>query len=63
MKLVVPFFVAAVTAALLVPFIPAPAEAQFPAESTIPMKQRKGRKIAQGPEGPTPRTKDGSIPT
>ncbi len=62
MKLVVPFFAVAVTAAFLVPFIPAPADAQFPAESTIPMKQRKGRKIAKGPDGPTPRTKDGKHP-
>ena len=62
MRLVVPFFAVAVTAAFLVPFIPAPADAQFPAESTIPMKQRKGRKIAKGPDGPTPRTKDGKHP-
>ncbi len=61
MKLVVPFFAVAVTAALLVPFIPAPANGQFPAESTVPMKQRKGRRIAKGPDGPTPRTKDGKV--
>src|SRR4029079_17561208 len=35
-------------------------EAQFPAESTIPKNKRKGgRVIAKGPQGPTPRTKDG----
>jgi hypothetical protein len=35
-------------------------QAQFPAESTIPKNKRKGgRVIAKGPEGPTPRTKDG----
>jgi hypothetical protein len=62
MRLVVPFFAVAVTAAFLVPFIPAPASGQFPAESTIPMKQRKGRKIAKGPDGPTPMTKDGKHP-
>ncbi len=59
MKLVVPMFAVAVVAALVVPFIPVPANGQFPAESTIPMKQRKGRKIAKGKDGPTPRTKDG----
>ena len=62
MKLVVPFFVLCVAAALLVPFIPAPANGQFPAESTIAKKDRKGgRRIAKGPEGPTPKTKDGKV--
>ena len=59
MKLVYPIFAAAVISAFLVPFLPLPVSGQFPAESTIPMKQRKGRKIAKGPEGPAPRTKDG----
>lgn len=59
MKLVYPVFAIAVIAAIGVPFVPLPVSGQFPAESTIPMKQRKGRKIAKGPDGPTPRTKDG----
>jgi len=50
----------AVATAALIPFFPAPADGQFPAESTIPMKQRKGNKrVQKGPDGPTPRTKDG----
>jgi hypothetical protein len=40
--------------------VPLLIQAQFPAESTIPKKDRKGgRKIAPGPEGPTPKTADG----
>lgn len=49
--------VAAIAAGVL-PFV-VPAKGQFPAESTIPKDKRKGRKIAKGPSGPTPRTKDG----
>jgi len=52
---------AAATVAML-PFFPVPADGQFPAESTIPMKQRKGNKrVQKGPDGPTPRTKDGKV--
>lgn len=36
-----------------------PLIAQFPAESTIPREKRRPRKIEKGPEGPTPRMKDG----
>jgi hypothetical protein len=38
-----------------------PAIGQFPAESTVPKDKRKGRKIAKGPSGPVPRTKDGKV--
>ena len=52
--------VLAVATAALIPLFPEPADGQFPAESTIPMKQRKANKrVQKGPEGPTPRTKDG----
>jgi hypothetical protein len=35
-------------------------DGQFPAESTIPKKDRKGnRRVQKGPGGPTPRTPDG----
>jgi hypothetical protein len=45
--------------ATLLPFLFIPAKGQFPAESTIPREKRRPRKIAKGPAGPTPRTKDG----
>ena len=46
--------------ATVIPFISSLARGQFPAESTIPKTQRKGNKrVAKGPSGPTPRTKDG----
>jgi len=54
--------VLAVASAALIPFFSSPAEGQFPAESTIPMKQRKANKrVQKGPDGPTPRTKDGKV--
>jgi hypothetical protein len=59
MKFAYPILAISVISAFVVPFLPLPINGQFPAESTIPMKQRKGRKIAKGPDGPTPRTKDG----
>jgi hypothetical protein len=47
-------------AAFLATLAPIPVHGQFPAESTIPKKDRKGgRRIAKGPDGPTPRTADG----
>jgi len=49
----------AAIAAGVVPFV-VPAKGQFPAESTIPKDKRKGRKIPQGPSGPTPH-KDGHV--
>src|SRR5580698_11470259 len=49
---------AAITAGI-VPFV-VPAKGQFPAESTIPKDKRKGRKIPNGPSGPTPH-KDGHV--
>lgn len=52
---------AAAAVALAIPFIPFPADGQFPAESTIPKAKRKGRKIAKGPDGPTPRMPDGKV--
>jgi hypothetical protein len=52
----------AAATALLIPFFPSPAEGQFPAESLTPIKDRKGKRvIAKGPDGPTPRTKDGKV--
>src|SRR5580700_5510383 len=49
-------------AALLAGFLPfASAWGQFPAESTIPKDQRKGKKIKMGPSGPVPRTADGKV--
>jgi hypothetical protein len=51
----------AAAVALAVPFLPS-ALGQFPAESTIPKAKRgKARRIPKGPEGPTPRMKDGKI--
>lgn len=44
----------------MLPFV-IPAKGQFPAESTVPKDKRKGRKIAKGPSGPAPRTKDGKV--
>lgn len=40
-------------------FAAVPAFGQFPAESTIPKAKRHPRRIEKGPDGPTPRTKDG----
>lgn len=50
---------AAATAILLLPFLALPAAGQFPAESTVPKAKRRPRAIEKGPDGPTPRTKDG----
>jgi hypothetical protein len=49
---------------LTLPFLPSPAKGQFPAESTIPKKDRKGKGKGRGgakggPAAPTPRTADG----
>jgi hypothetical protein len=52
---ILPAFVLAVAAAVSAPLL----SGQFPAESTIPKDQRKTRKIAKGPDGPTPRTPEG----
>jgi hypothetical protein len=53
-------FVFLCASAALIPFLPSPAEGQFPAESTIPMKERKKNpRVQKGPDGPTPRTTDG----
>jgi hypothetical protein len=49
----------AVALGAAIPFVPAPARGQFPAESTIPKEKRGKRRIAKGPSGPAPRTKDG----
>ena len=38
-----------------------PMLAQFPAESTIPKAKRRPRPIEKGPDGPTPRMKDGKV--
>jgi len=50
-------------AALLAGFLPfAPAWGQFPADSTIPKKDRKkGKAIKMGPSGPVPRSADGKV--
>src|SRR5580658_6628395 len=48
-------------AALLAGVLPFVAWGQFPAESTVPKDQRKGRKIKMGPSGPVPRTADGKV--
>lgn len=53
--LIRPLLTTAAAVALVLPIL-----GQFPAESTIPKKDRKGgRKIAEGPPGPTPRLPDG----
>src|ERR1700689_2528650 len=51
--------------ALILPFVPVPAKGQFPAESTIPKDQRKGKGTGRGgakggpPVAPAPRAADG----
>ena len=49
----------AAAAATFAPFLVVPASAQFPAESTVPKKDRRPRPIAKAPTTPAPRTKDG----
>jgi hypothetical protein len=51
---------AVAAAAALSILVVATASGQFPAESTIPKSKRgKGKRIADAPKGPTPRTADG----
>jgi hypothetical protein len=52
------------TGAMLVsalPFLCAPASAQFPADSTLPKEKRSKRNIGKFAPGPAPRTKDGKV--
>ena len=48
-------------AALILPFVPVPAAAQFPADSTLPKEKRSKRSIGKFAPGPTPRTADGKV--
>jgi hypothetical protein len=60
-RVVCPFAAALTMTALILPFVPLPAAAQFPADSTLPREKRSKRLIGKFAPGPTPRTADGKV--